>query len=336
LASVNHDRSAGPQLALGLHNWAVEDPLDWSFLFDRAVAADRAGFDQLVVSDHVVFGENLEAYASGALGGRDGGKQPTGPEGHWLEPMTVLSVIAGMTSQVRLSTGILLAALRRPVVLAKTAATLDVLSHGRLDLGVGIGWQKEEYDAAGLEFSQRGRLLDHTLDVCQRLWRDAPASYDGGDLHFERIHCVPRPVDPAGVPIWVSGTLNRAVLERVARFGSGWIPWGALTADPTPGIEPVRQALRDVGRDPSALKIRANLVAETTSDGRVDLGATLAPVPRLYDAGVTHFQLSLAVPRRRELAFEYLSDVVATFRRAAGYPAGEGRTVRVRSSTATS
>jgi len=320
----------GPKLALGLHNWAVEDPGDWSFLFDRAVAADRAGVDQLVVSDHVVFGENLEAYASSALGGRDGGRQPTGPEGHWLEPLTVLSVIAGMTARVRLSTGVLLAALRRPVVLAKTAATLDVLSRGRLDLGVGIGWQKEEYDAAGLAFSQRGRLLDHTLSVCQRLWQDGPASFDSPGLRFNAIHCVPRPVDPSGVPIWVSGTINAPVLERVTRFGSGWIPWGPLTSDPTPGIEPLRAALRAAGREPSTLKIRANLNVETTSDGHVDLVKTLKPLRRLSDAGVTHFQLSLPVPKRPELAYEYLSDVVARFRRASGESPRLVRTVRAR------
>jgi probable F420-dependent oxidoreductase len=330
MTDTNPSEPEGPQLALGLHNWAVEDPRDWSFLFDRAVAADRAGVDQLVVSDHVVFGENLEAYASSALGGRDGGRQPTGPEGHWLEPLTVLSVIAGLTTNVRLSTGVLLAALRRPVVLAKTAATLDVLSRGRLDLGVGIGWQREEYDAAGLDFSRRGRLLDHTLSVCQRLWQEGPASFDSPDLRFERIHCVPRPVSPSGVPIWVSGTINASVLERVARFGSGWIPWGPLTSDPTPGIEPVRQALRAVGRDPSTLKVRANLAVETTPEGHVDLVKTLTPVPRLYDAGVTHFQLSLPVPRRRELAFEYLSDVVARFRQSAGEPRRLVRTVRAR------
>ncbi len=141
-----------PQISLGLTNWAVEDPGGWGDLLDRAQAADQAGFDRLVVSDHVVFGENVDAYGRPELGGIEGGRQPTGPDGHWLEPMTLLSVLAGMTTRIRLGTNILLAALRRPVVLAKAAATLDVLSGGRLDLGVGVGWQREEYEAAGLEF----------------------------------------------------------------------------------------------------------------------------------------------------------------------------------------
>ena len=108
------------------------------------------------MSDHVVFGERLEEYGRPEIGGQAGGKQPTGPDGHWLEPLTTLSVLAGMTSRIRLGTNILVAALRRPAVLAKSTATLDVLSGGRLDLGVGVGWQREEYEAAGLDFDGRG------------------------------------------------------------------------------------------------------------------------------------------------------------------------------------
>ena len=169
--------TAKPELSIHLITWAAEDPGNWQYLLDRARAADAVGIDRVVVSDHVVYGENLEAYARPELGGSEGGRQPTGPDGCWLEPMTTLAVVAGVTTRLRLGTNILLAALRRPVVLAKTAATLDVLSSGRLDLGIGVGWQKEEYDAAGLDFGDRGRLLDHTLSVCRTLWREhAPRS----------------------------------------------------------------------------------------------------------------------------------------------------------------
>ena len=91
-----------------------------------------------------------------------GGRQPTGPDGAWLEPLTVLAMVGALTERVRLCPMVLLAALRRPIVLAKTAATIDVLTGGRLDLGVGVGWQQEEYEAAGLDFAARGRLLNHT------------------------------------------------------------------------------------------------------------------------------------------------------------------------------
>ncbi len=159
-----------PHLSAALVSYAADAPDSWDAMLETARLYDRAGIDRIVVSDHVVFGEQLDAYGRPEVGGQRGGRQPTGPDGHWLEPMTTLSVVAGSTERVRLATGILLAALRRPVVLAKSAATLDVLSGGRLDLGVGVGWQREEYDAAGLDFDARGRLLDHTLEVCTALW----------------------------------------------------------------------------------------------------------------------------------------------------------------------
>ena len=105
------------------------------------------------MSDHVAFGERLDRYADPARGGLAGGRQPTGPDGAWLEPLTVLAMVGACTERVRLCPMVLLAALRRPIVLAKTAATIDVLTGGRLDLGVGVGWQQEEYEAAGLDFS---------------------------------------------------------------------------------------------------------------------------------------------------------------------------------------
>src|SRR6188508_1046152 len=186
------------QLSVGLVSYAADDPASWQTMLDTARLYDRVGIDRLVVSDHVVFGEQLDAYARPELGGSRGGKQPTGPDGHWLEPLTALSVIAGSTDRIRLATGILLAALRRPVVLAKTAATLDVLSGGRLDLGVGVGWQREEYEAAGLSFEKRGRLLDHTLEVLQTLWRESPANIESDELRFENMHQFPHPVRPGG------------------------------------------------------------------------------------------------------------------------------------------
>ncbi len=151
------------------------------------MAAETARFDRLAVSDHVVFGQRLDDYSRPDLGGVKGGRQPTGPDGHWLEPLTLLSHLSGCTSTIRLGTNILLAGLRRPAVLAKTVATLDVLSRGRVDLGVGVGWQHAEHEATGLDYAGRGRLLDHTLEVCTNLWRDAPLDYGSPELTFRGI-----------------------------------------------------------------------------------------------------------------------------------------------------
>src|SRR5205085_3616210 len=173
-----------PEVSATLRPFAPEDRGTWHPVLGHARADDAAGADRVLLSDHVVFGEDLEAYGRPETGGVTGGKQPTGPDGHWLEPLTTLSVLCGMTSRIRLGTNILIAALRRPVVLAKVASTLDVLSGGRLDLGVGIGWQREEYEAAGLDFAARGRQLDRTLEVCQTFWREQRAKVDVDGLAF--------------------------------------------------------------------------------------------------------------------------------------------------------
>jgi probable F420-dependent oxidoreductase len=305
-----------PRLSIGLENFAPDGAGGWDHLLDRAGAADDAGVDRVTVSDHVVYGEHLEAYARPELGGVAGGRQPTGPDGHWLEPLTVLAVVAGITSRVRLGTHVLLAALRRPVVLAKAAATLDVLSAGRLDLGVGVGWQREEYDAAGLSFAHRGHLLDHTLEVCQELWRHSPARVDAPELRFDGIHARPAPLQPDGVPIWVSGTVNRRVVDRVARFGLRWIMWGEAAADPIAGVGAMRVALTERGHDPTALQVVANLRTVKGGDGRLDVAATMAKAQPLIEAGITDFWLLLPLPRARAEATDVLGRVVAGFRAA--------------------
>jgi probable F420-dependent oxidoreductase len=308
------------QLSIGVTTFSAEDPRTWEPLFQSARIADQAGVDRLVVSDHVVFGERLDEYARPEVGGQAGGKQPTGPDGHWLEPLTTLSVLAGMTSRVRLGTNILIAALRRPAVLAKTTATLDVLSGGRLDLGVGVGWQREEYEAAGLDFDGRGRLLDHTLEVCQTLWREQRAAYDSPELHFEAIHMMPKPVQPGGVPVWVSGTVNPRVVRRLARFGSGWIPWGPAAADPVAGIAEMHNRLADEGRDPEGLQVTGTLPLVKADDGSLDLDRTMEPVPGLAAAGLTDLRVRFRLLDSEAATLEEMSAIVGAFRAAAGRP----------------
>jgi len=310
--------SAVPQLSTTLLTFSAADPGGWDPLFERARLLDAAGVDRLVVSDHVVFGEHLDAYGDPSLGGVAGGVQPTGPDGHWLEPLTTLSVLAGLTSRIRLGTNILIAALRRPVVLAKTAATLDVLSGGRLDLGVGVGWQREEYEAAGLDFHRRGRLLDHSLDVCRTLWTEPRASLDSADLSFDGIHMMPKPVRPGGVPIWVAGTVNPRVVARLARFGTGWIPWGADAADPAAGIRRMREALTGTGHDPADLQVVGRLPVVTDGDGSLAVEATMAGVSALVAAGVTDFRTSFRLPADPSAAADHLGAIVTAFRAATG------------------
>lgn len=305
-----------PELSLYLTTYSDAPQHDWRETLQLAQAMDAAGVDRLVVSDHLVFGENLDAYADPSLGGQAGGKQPTGPDGAWLEPLIVLTAIAAVTTRIRLGTAILLAALRRPAVLAKQLATLDAISGGRVDLGVGVGWQREEYEAAGLSFKDRGRLLDHTLEVCQALWTQQRASYDSAELSFDGIHQMPKPVQPGGVPLWISGTVNNAVARRIARFGSGWIPWGPAYADIPGAIAAMKDKIVEFGGDPTDLQVQGVARVVKGDDGSIDYAASAAAVPALVEAGVTDVRFPASLTADPDRALEVMSSLVEAFRDA--------------------
>ncbi|CAJ1504400.1 TIGR03619 family F420-dependent LLM class oxidoreductase [[Mycobacterium] kokjensenii] len=305
-----------PQISLQLRTFTDDPDHDWGTTLALGAAMDTAGVDRLVVSDHVAFGENPEAYADPRLGGIAGGRQPTGPDGQWLDPVIVLTALAATTTRIRLGTAILLAALRRPTVLAKELATLDVLSGGRLDLGVGVGWQREEYEATGLSFERRGRLLDHTLEVCQTLWTQQRAGYDSPELSFENIHQMPKPVAPGGVPIWVSGTVNDAVARRLARFGTGWIPWGPAMRDPAGAIAAMRDRVTAQGGDPSGMQVLGHATTAKKPDGTLDAAATAASAPALVAAGITDVRVTCSLPKDIGRATDLLSELVEAFHAA--------------------
>jgi alkanesulfonate monooxygenase SsuD/methylene tetrahydromethanopterin reductase-like flavin-dependent oxidoreductase (luciferase family) len=150
---------------------------DLRSVLDTARAADATGIDQLVLPDHVVMGARTDCYPFGTF--------PYSNEEPWPEPLTMLAAIAGVTEQVRLATGILISPLRPAVLLAKAAATLDGISHGRLDLGVGIGWQREEYEAAGIRWSDRRVRFEDQLRACVALWtRTPPVTFSSTTVSF--------------------------------------------------------------------------------------------------------------------------------------------------------
>jgi probable F420-dependent oxidoreductase len=187
-------------------------------LVETARIADACGVDRIVMTDHLMIGPRTDRYPYGRF--------PFPAEEPWPEPLTTLAAMAGATSRIRLGTGILIAPLRPALLLAKTVATLDVLSGGRVDLGVGTGWQREEFDASGLPFVGRTARMDDTLRACRVLWRDAPASFDSPTVRFEQVWCLPRPVqDP--IPIWIGGALGDGNLARLAEYGAGWMPVAA-------------------------------------------------------------------------------------------------------------
>ena len=150
----------------GLNEWFDGD---FRPVVDLIALADQLGIDQINVPDHVVMGEATDKYPYG--------KFVTPPDYPWVEPLALLSAAAQATRKIRLSTGIIIAPLRPAALLAKQVATLDMLSGGRVDLGVGVGWQKEEYLACGFPFEARFALLDEEMRACRMLWSQAPASF---------------------------------------------------------------------------------------------------------------------------------------------------------------
>lgn len=300
-----------PRLAIYIPSYSNESRKDFTYLLEVARVADRLGVDRVSLPEHVVFGEQLEDFARPEVGGRRGGKQPTGPDGSFLEPLVLLGLLAGVTGRIRLGTAVLLAALRQPIVLAKQAATVDVLSSGRLDLGVGIGWQRDEYQAAGVDWTIRGRLLDHCLEICRLLWTVERASHHSELLDFENIHQMPKPNQESGVPIWVGGAVIQPVLERIVKYGSGWLPWDHSADEMAPSIASIRRALVAAGRDPETFAISFNLTPPTSNDP-AGFGAVLERVPELVERGVTDFHMP--VPSDTREAEDFLSVLVPAFR----------------------
>lgn len=300
-----------PTLSVNLPNFGDVLARDnFAHLVDVAVRAEECGVDRVNVTDHVVMGADTSGYAWGPFA--------TEPDAMWLEPMTVLAVIAGRTRTIRLGTGVIIAALRGAAVLAKTAATLDHMSGGRLDLGVGTGWQEKEYEAAGLSFGDRGPLLDDTLAACRALWEHAPASVQRPSVAFTDVYCAPRP-GGRRIPVWVSGSLSKPVIRRLARWGDGWIPiMGAGPDELRRGRDLLRGALERDGRDPDVLQIRGRLQVVHDSAGEIAVPATAQAVKELLAVGVTDVMVPLTlVHPDPDRAADRLATLVTVLREAA-------------------
>jgi len=271
----------------GLERLFAGDPRG---VLEVARQAEAAGVDALTLTDHVVMGERTDRYPFGRF--------PVPPEYPWFEPLTMLAAIAGATSQIRLATGVLISPLRPAVLLAKIAATLDVVSGGRLDLGVGTGWQREEYDASGIPFEGRAARMDDQLRACRALWRDAPASFASETVRFERIWSRPAPLQ-SPLPLWFGVAPTEANARRIAELGQGWVP---IYPDPEfirNGVERIRRAFERAGRDPASLRVRATTPVRYDEKGRGDLETALGAIDAARAAGATDIEFMVASFARR-------------------------------------
>jgi probable F420-dependent oxidoreductase len=260
-------------------------------LLPLAVAAEEAGITQIVLSEHLVLARDIVGHP----GARPGAPTTTFPfpsDEEYPDPLVALAAVAALTTRVRLSTNVLLAPLRPAVLLAKMAATVDVLSGGRLDLGVGVGWHANEFDALGVPFEAVGARLEDTVRACQVLWAGGPSSFSSPTVSFADVYCSPTPVQSGGIPIWFGGTARPTVARRVAELGRGWSPIGNTSPDDVArGCELIRAECERGGREPAEIEVRCSLPAVRTGDGRGDLTATMAAAKAFADAGATIVQL---------------------------------------------
>jgi probable F420-dependent oxidoreductase len=211
--------------------------------------AENLGFESLWPPEHVVVPERVQSrYPFNAEGKLR--NDPTVPR---PDPLMWLAFAAAATSRIRLGTGVLLLPLRNPVLLAKETATLDRVSGGRLILGVGLGWMREEYDILASDWSDRGRRTEEYIGVLRTLWQPGPRSFSGPTVSFKDVHCSPTPLGKP-IPIVVAGT-SEAAARRAGRFGDGYFPMAVAHGRLRKLIGIAKTEAERVGRPPDQLEI---------------------------------------------------------------------------------
>ncbi len=228
--------------------------------------AEAAGFHSVMIADHIAFPVEIESkYPYTVDGGFPG-------HGDALEQLSLMSFIAGSTEKLRLVTSVMILPHRNPVFTAKALATIDVLSEGRVTVGVGVGWLREEFEAlAAPEFDRRGAVSNEYIEIFRKLWTESPAEHSGEFYRFKALRCEPHPIQKPHPPIWIGGH-SRPALRRTAKYGDGWHPVGATAAAPL-GPDEFRGLLDQLKR-------------LTEAEGRNYEDITISFKAPIYDPGV--------------------------------------------------
>jgi len=248
-----------------------------------ARSAETAGFESIWTADHIV----LPAGYRSTYPYDPSGRLPSGDDAPFPESLIWLAYVARATSTIRLATGILILPERNPVVLAKELATLDHLSSGRVTLGVGIGWLKEEFEAIGVPYERRGHRLEESIGAMRALWSQECATFEGTTVRFGDVYLRPQP--RAGtIPVHIGGHTEIAA-RRAGRIGDGFFPFGVDRTQLAGLLDTMRKAAEEVDRDPSSIEVTVS--SFTAGDG----AAARADVSELVDLGATRVVIPAAL-----------------------------------------
>ena len=247
--------------------------------------AEDAGIDDLTVAEHVLMGSNASEQDPWSTW------EPHHLEMPWPEPLLTLAAIAGATRRIRLVSAVVIAPLRPAGLLAKMGATLHVLSRGRFVMGISPSWHKDEYDALGVSFADRGQIMEDAIGACRALWAGAPASFHSRTVSFDGMPCSPRPAPGERIPVWFTGKYTPRLVRRVAALGDGWMPYGVYgmtLAEKADAIRVLRERLAGAGRDPDELEVGDSL---PVLDGSI--ARSMDQVPAMAAAGITGVRVML-------------------------------------------
>jgi probable F420-dependent oxidoreductase len=279
-------------MRLGLHALGIGKGANRAVIDAVAAAAQNCGFATLWAGEHVVMVDR----SASRYPYSDDGQIAVPSTADWIDPLIGLSFVAAATSSIGIATGVLLLPEHNPVLVAKQAATLDALCGGRLTLGVGIGWSKEEFDALGVPFARRAARTKEYVAAMRTLWRDDIATFDGEFVHFDSVRVNPKPVANRRIPIVIGGNSD-AAMRRVVAWGDGWYGFNL------DGVRAVAERVAflnrlcdECGRDPGELRLTVALRDLSVQD-----------VGPLVELGVDELVLVDGPPKDASVAADWVS-----------------------------
>lgn len=273
-------------------------------LLEISASCEEEGYDSVWATDHVMMPTELKE-----------------PYGQLVEPLTLLAFIAARCERLKVGTSIVVLPQRNPVLVAKQATALDVLSKGRVILGFGAGWAEKEFGFLNADFKGRGQVMDESIELIRKLWKEEVVNFEGRFFHIKDALFLPKPAN-GEIPIWIGGNGATAV-RRAAKLGDGWHPVGPTVEDFAAGAERVRQAKRPVTlsvRMTTDVRKKREVYVGANNEKRVAVSGTAAEIRKQIDAyseaGLEYFCASMNHPAASEIIADvrkFAAEVVRSY-----------------------